>query len=64
MPKELHGSRYLKWLLENVARINAARASDPSIPEPPDWAAIAVFIRDRLHYLDLDETLEIGRAHV
>lgn len=59
MPRELHGFRYLEWLHENTERVNTARAACPEldIPASPNWIETAAFIRDRLPFLDLEDTL-------
>lgn len=57
MPRPLHGERYLQWLHDGAEQIRAARASGQNIPDPPDWLGIGAFIRDKLPFLDLEETV-------
>lgn len=52
MPRELYGARYGDWLLEKAADADEKQAATD----------FALFIRDRLPYLDLDETLEWYKA--
>ncbi len=57
MSRPLYGQRYLDQLYQGAKLIEAARASNQNIPEPPDWIAIGWFIKEKLPFLDLDETL-------
>jgi phage terminase large subunit-like protein len=62
-PKPLYGTRYLGAIDEVLWKIKAAREkSKQTIPpqnfEQYNWVEIGRFVRDELHLLDLDETLE------